>query len=288
MSGWAVVNGRLLPLAEAAVSVLDLGFLRGLGAFETLRTYEGHPHALGEHLCRLWQAAAWFGIGPCFSEADARRWIAALHARGDGGDLRLNIVVTPGPHGEGVFGTAGPPTWALIARPLHAPPESAYREGVAVITRPGGRLLPELKTTCYLGGYRPLSEARAAGAHEALYVDASGAVTEGVTSNVLIRRGQEVITPAEGCLCGITRAGLRPIVESHGLVWREGRLAREDLYGADEVWLASAVRELLPVVRVDGRPIADGRVGPWAGPLRAAYRAHCIASARAEAARAAI
>ena len=67
------VNGRIVPAAEATVSVLDLGFLRGVGAFETLRTYGGHPHQLGEHLHRLWESAAAFDLTPCFSDADATR-----------------------------------------------------------------------------------------------------------------------------------------------------------------------------------------------------------------------
>lgn len=280
------VNGRVVPAAEAAVSVLDLGFLRGIGAFETFRTYGGHPHALGEHLRRIWQAAAAFGQEPFFDEAALRRVVGEILARSGHAELRVNLVVTPGSHGDGVFGTVGAPTWVAIARDVHAPPASAYADGVAAITFPATRYLPTLKTTSYLSGRRGLELAAAAGAHEALYVDPAGYVTEGVTSNILLRRGRLVMTPSADCLPGITKAGLRPLAEAAGLGWHECRLTRDDLYTADEVWISSAVRELLPVVRIDGHAIGDGRPGSWAGRLRAAYRERCIAEALRDAERA--
>jgi branched-chain amino acid aminotransferase len=277
------VNGRVVPAGEATVSVLDLGFLRGVGAFETFRTYEGHPHALGEHLRRIWESAASFGQAPFFTEAEVRRCVREIHAGSGHAELRVNMVVTPGNHGEGVFGTAGAPTWVLIAREVHAPPEAWYAQGVDAITFASSRHLPTLKTTSYLCGRKGLELAAAAGAHEALYVSDAGYVTEGVTSNVLVVQGRRLMTPVDNCLPGITKAGVRPIAERLGLTWYECNLTRDDVYTADEVWITSAVREVLPIVRVDGRAIADGRVGPWARQVRAAYRADAIASSRRDA-----
>lgn len=309
MTDYFAVNGCVLPAEEARISVLDLGFLRGVGAFETFRTYDGHPHALGEHLRRIWESAESFGQKPFFDEAAVRRVVRDIFVRrfgGSGGataaepgdhaprpaqqhqapperELRVNMVVTPGCHGDGVFGTVGDPTWVVIARDVHAPPESAYEQGVTAVTFHAARHLPTLKTTSYLSGRKGLELARQAGAHEAFYVDEAGYVTEGVTSNVLIRVGQRVMTPTADCLPGITKAGIRPIAERLGLTWYECRITRDDVWNADEVWISSAVRELLPIVRVDGRPIADGAVGPWARRLRAAYRERCIADARRDA-----
>lgn len=276
------VNGRVVPAAEASISILDLGFLRGVGAFETFRTYGGHPHALGEHLRRLWECAATFDLSPCFSEAEARRAVAEILTRSHHAELRVNIVVSPGEHTAGVFG-ASKPTWVLIARDLHAPPGAWYADGVGVTTFDGIRPHPTLKTTNYLSGKRGLAAAEAQGAHEALYVDGQGHVTEGVTSNVVILRGTRVTTPHADCLSGITRAGLRTVAEAAGLQWEEAALTRADLAAADEVWITSAVREVLPVVTVDGRAVADGRVGPWAKRLRTAYHQACIDQSRAEA-----
>ena len=277
------VNGRIVPAGQAAVSVLDLGFLRGVGAFETFRTYDGHPHGLAEHLRRIWESAESFGQQPFFDEAAVRRVVREIRQRSGHAELRVNMVVTPGSHGDGVFGTVGEPTWVVIARDVHAPPESSYEHGVTAVTFQASRHLPTLKTTSYLSGRKGLELAARSGAHEAFYVDDKGYVTEGVTSNVLIRVGNRVMTPVADCLPGITKAGVKPIAESLGLTWYECRITRDDVYTADEVWITSAVREVLPIVRVDGKTIADGTVGDWGRRLRAAYRDHCIASARADA-----
>jgi branched-chain amino acid aminotransferase len=283
MSDWFAVNGRIVPADQAAISALDLGFLRGVGAFETFRTYDGHPHALGEHLRRIWESADSFGQKPFFDEATVRRVVTEIRTRSGHAELRVNMVVTPGSHGEGVFGTTGDPTWVVIARDVHAPPESSYEQGVAAVTFQSSRHLPTLKTTSYLSGRKGLELATKAGAHEAFYVDDSGYVTEGVTSNVLIRVGNRVMTPVADCLPGITKAGVKPIAERLGLTWYECRITRDDVYTADEVWITSAVREVLPIVRVDGKLIGDGRVGEWGRKLRQAYRAQCIADARRDA-----
>ena len=276
------INGRVVPAAEATISVLDLGYLRGVGAFETLRTYGGHPHAVGEHLARLWESAALCGIAPCFTAADTRRVIAEILARSGHAELRVNIVVSPGEHTSGVFG-GSTPTWVMIARDVHAPPEAWYREGVTAVTFRADRPLAAHKTTSYLSGRQGITAAEAVGAHEAFYLDAHDSVTEGVTSNVLALHGNVVTTPVNGCLSGITKAGLRPLAERAGLIWREAPVSRKQLLAADEVWITSAVREVLPIVAVDGQPIATGRVGPWAMRLRPLYREACVAQAAAEA-----
>ncbi len=277
------VNGRVVPAAEATISVLDLGFLRGVGAFETLRTYGGgHPHCLGEHLRRIWESAASFGLQPFLTEADLRRVISEIRTRSGHDELRVNLIVTPGENTAGVFG-AETPSWVVIARDLHAPPESAYRDGLTAVTFCASRHLPTLKTTNYLAGKAGIIAADKAGAHEAFYVSAEGYVTEGVTSNVLVVQGRRLMTPVVDCLPGITKAGVRPLAVAQGLEWYECRLTRDDLYTADEVWITSAVRELLPIVAVDGHPIGTGRPGPWATKLRLLYHQACIAQARRDA-----
>jgi branched-subunit amino acid aminotransferase/4-amino-4-deoxychorismate lyase len=92
------------------------------------------------------------------------------------------------------------------------------------------------------------------------------------------------MTPVADCLAGITKAGIRPLATAQGLEWYECNLTRDDLYTADEVWITSAVREIMPVVRVDGRLIHNGVVGRWAKTMRVVYRALCISEATRDAA----
>jgi branched-chain amino acid aminotransferase len=283
MTDFFSVDGRVVPAGEAMISVLDLGFLRGVGAFETFRTYGGGcPHALGEHLRRVWESGEAIGLKPFFNEADVRRLVAEMRQRSGHDEMRVNLIVTPGVHTSGVFG-AERPNWVMIARDLHAPSEDMYAKGVGAVTFDATRHLPTLKTTNYLSGKTGMMLAERAGAHEALYVDPEGYVTEGVTSNLLIVKGRRVMTPVIDCLPGITKAGIRPIAVEQGLEWYECRLTRDDVYLADEVWITSAVRELLPVVAVDGRPIHDGVPGPWARRLRPLYHERCVREARRDA-----
>jgi branched-chain amino acid aminotransferase len=277
------INGRVMPAHEAKVSVLDLGFLRGVGGFETLRTYAGGlPHGLDEHCRRIWESAAAFGLKPFFKPSDARRVIAEIHKLSGHDELRVSFIVTPGENTSGVFG-AEVPTWVVIARDVHAPSDEAYANGVTAITFDATRHLPTLKTTNYLVGKTGLLLADKANAHEAFYVDDDGYVTEGVTSNVLIVKGKRVMTPVANCLPGITKAGIKPIALATGLQWYECKLTRDDIYTADEVWITSAVRELLPVIQVDNHLIHDGKPGPWAKTIREHYHQRCVEQARKDA-----
>lgn len=284
MSGeLAIVNGKIMPLAEATISVLDLGFMRGVGAFETLRTYRGHPHALPQHLARLERAVTALGIPPILVESEFRPLLADAVTATGFADVRLNLIVTPGRHTGGVFGAEQPTTVTLL-RELVEPPAAWYRDGVSAVTFRGSRVCPEFKTTTYITGREGLLAAERAGAHEAFYVEADGQISEGVTSNVLLLKDGAVLTPEADNLPGITRAGLEPIARELGLEWRSERFTTEDLYAADELWLCSAIRELVPVVAVNGQPIGDGAPGPWAAQLRAAYRARAEADAARDAA----
>jgi len=279
----AILDGEQVPLEEATVSVLDLGFLRGVGAFETLRTYRGNPHALGEHVARLARAGEALGIPPALGESSFRPVLAKGIAATGFDEVRINLIVTPGRHTEGVFGAENPTSVAIL-RELHEPPAEWYDRGVACVTFRGARVCPQFKTTAYITGREGLLLAEKRKAHEAIYVDAMGQVSEGVTSNVLILKGGVVTTPDADNLPGITRAGIEPIATAAGLAWRCARVTEQDLYEADEVWLTSAVRELVPVVQVNGRPIGDGRPGPWAERLRERYRERCETAAARHAA----
>ena len=282
MSDLAIINGELMPLSEARISVLDLGFLRGVGAFETFRTYGGHPHALGEHVNRLWRAAASLGIEPCFEEAELRRLCHQAFTEMGVEDLRVNLVVTPGLHTHGVFGAANP-TWVALLRELVPPPAEWYEHGVSAVTFRGERIHPEIKTTSYITGRRGLIKAAEQQAHEAFYLDHNDCVTEGVTSNIMIREGERVIVPAAECLPGITIAGLEPIAKALGLSWSREAIPTSRLYAADEVWISSAIRELVPVVAIDGHQVADGKPGTHARTLRERYHAKCSADAERDA-----
>ena len=165
---------------------------------------------------------------------------------------RVNIIVTPGSHVSGVFGSSDTPTVVMIARALGPSVAPRDRSPIAVATFTGQRILPQFKTTAYITGLAGLTDAEAAGAHEAFYAEPDGRITEGVTSNIVARHGLTVTSPTQDTLPGITRSVLQSVATEAGLMWSENDLTRSSLLNADEVWICSSIRELVPVSMIDG------------------------------------
>ena len=273
------IDGTLTRPEEATVSVYDRGFLYGDSVFETVRTYAGEPFALDEHMARLSRSAERVGItmpiAPALFAMEVRKAVRA--AKNPESYARAMLTRGAGPLGLDPS-AALTPLRVILVEPLSPPPPSAYRDGVAVVTVRTERAADAAhgaKVGNYLGSLLALQKARAAGAHEALILDASGHVLEGTTSNVFLVRGGDLITPPDeaGILPGITRAHLLDIAraERHGV--RFASITPADLATADEVFLTSSIREILPVVRVDDRIIAGGAPGPVTRALHAAFRA---------------
>jgi branched-chain amino acid aminotransferase len=276
----ALINGRLCPLDEAAIKVMDLGFLRGLAVFSTLQTYsKGCPYALPQHLDRLWVGGAELGIAPFIEEDDLRTNLARGYAAAGFEEVSFSVILTPGELTGGYFDSASP-TLVVIVRPLPARPPSQRLAGVGIHTFEAARMLPGVKTTNYIFGRIGLHEAEQLGAHEAIYRNEKGYISEGVTSNIMLLDGECVRSPGSGCLEGITRATVHRVAERLGLSWEPGPVHRDQLIRADEVWLSSSIRELLPVVQVDGIPVGDGRPGEWYPRLYAALREEFEVTAR--------
>lgn len=263
------IDGAPVAAAEARVSVFDRGFLYGDSVFETLRTYDGRPFAVDEHLERLARSARLVHIELPVPLATLRDEIhTALRDTASESYVRLTLT-----RGTGALGldprTASRPLRVLIVAPLHAPPPEAYERGVAVITYATQRVgdatpAAGAKIGNYLVAVLAMQEARTHGAVEALIVDGSGHVVEGATSNVFAVRGDVLCTPSEGegILPGITRRHVLEVAARLGVEVRLGALTKEELLLADEMFISSSLRELLPVVRVDGAPVGAGVPGP--------------------------
>ncbi len=285
MSRVASIDGVILAPDDAKVSVYDRGFLYGDSVFETVRTYGGEPFALREHLERLARSAERVAIPLPVSletlDADVRAAIRA--AKNPESYARLMLSRGAGPLGLDPS-LAVRPLRVILVEPLVLPAAESYRDGVAVVTVRTARAADAAhgaKVGNYLASLLALREAKAAGAHEALVLDARGNVLEGTTSNVFLvtRPGgpgtdPELWTPPDeaGILPGITRAHLLEVARAEGLTVRLVPIRPEDLAQADEVFLSSSLREVLPVVRVDGAPVGSGAPGEVTRRLHAAFR----------------
>jgi branched-chain amino acid aminotransferase len=287
------LDGKLVAPSEARVSVFDRGFLYGDSVYEVVRTYGGRPFELGAHLARLRHSADRIGLEPKWDAARTVAEIArALDASRGGdapdpeaapwnvGERYVRVVMT---RGAGEIGLdpalAVDPVALVIAQPLHGPPARAYAEGVAAafvgVRRASPAAIdPTAKTGAHLPNVLAVREARERGAHEALLLDDRGEVTEGSSSNVFAVRGGRVTTPplAAGILEGVTRGVVLRLARDLGVPAEEAPLRPEALEGADEVFITSTVREILPVTRLGARAVGAGRPGPVTRRLHDAFR----------------
>jgi branched-chain amino acid aminotransferase len=287
------LDGLLVAPERALVSVFDRGFLYGDSVYEVIRTYGGLPFEEEAHLARLRHSADRIGLVPKWDRARTAHEIArALEASRGGdrpdpaaaswnpGERYVRVVMT---RGAGEIGLdpalAVDPVALVIAQPLVGPPASAYRDGVAAAIVGVRRAEPEAidpsaKTGAHLSNVLALREARAAGAHEAFLLDARGYVTEGSSSNVFAVARGTVRTPplAAGILEGVTRGVVLRLAAAARLPVQEVPLRPEDLEGADEVFITSTIREIVPVTRLGSRPVGAGRPGPATRALHRLFR----------------
>jgi branched-chain amino acid aminotransferase len=275
-----MIDGELLAPEHAKVSVFDRGFLYGDSVFETIRTYGGRPFALEEHLERLERSARLVAIDmPVPRETLRRELLDAVAAAGNP-ESYVRLTVTRGSGELGLDpGLASGPLRVVIVAPLEPPSAQAYEDGIAAVTYRTQRATDDTnamgaKVGNYLVSVLAMREARAAHAAEALIVDGNGNVVEGATSNVFVVKDGRVLTPPDtaGILPGITRAKLLAVCADESVQVELRSLSLEEVRKADELFVSSSIRELLPVVRVDGSAIAGGRPGPVTRHLLTSFR----------------
>jgi 4-amino-4-deoxychorismate lyase len=265
----AVAGRGLVDPNEPAVHADDEAVLRGRAAFETLRVYGGVPFKLESHLVRLAGSCERIGIEP--PDADEARELASLAlARADEPDAVLRFYRTSGRE------QAGSPGLLALVNSLPDDLEEVRARGIHLASLLGVSaevpwLLGGVKSTSYAVNMAAVLEARARGADDAVFITEDDLVLEGPVTNVWWRRGSELFTPSLdlGILAGVTRETLLELAPAYGFAVREGRFPLAELRRGEEAFTSSSVRELLPVVELDGEPIARG---PAADTLQAALR----------------
>jgi len=264
------VNGRITSPEEAAISPLDRGFLYGDSVYETIRTYHSRPFRLAAHVDRLRRSAEALGIPHARAAVEPGAAALATLARAPGQESAVRIVLTRGVGGVGYDPAAlGPPTVVVHVRPYPEIPAAWRREGVDVavvqVTRNAVTAVdPAIKSSNLLNNYLAWEAGRRLGVFEPILLSPDGRVAEGATSNLFIVRGGRLATPepATGILRGITREVVLELAREASLPVDETALLPGELRGADEIFLTSTLKGILPVRRCDGWPVHDGRPGP--------------------------
>jgi branched-chain amino acid aminotransferase len=281
MATTVMIDGRLVPPEQAVVSVFDRGFLYGDSVFESLRTYGGVPFALDEHLARLERSAARVLIALPVSVASLREEISLALASHGSAESYLRVTLTRGT-GRALGldpELASDPLRVVLVSTLSPPPAELYDHGMAAITfraeRPSDApAVADAKIGNYLLAVLAMQAARVQGAGEALLEDANGHILEGSTSNLFAVFAGTLLTPPEtaAILPGITRAHTLRIAAELGIPVELRTPRKSELGKADEVFISSSIRELVPVVSIDGQRVGPGLPGPITRELLRRFR----------------
>jgi branched-chain amino acid aminotransferase len=285
MAATVNVNGRVFDQEHAVISVFDHGFLYGEGVYETLRTYHGQSFLFDRHMRRLRKSAGMLALDVPLSDADIdARFLETMRVAGLGGgsgrEAYIRILLTRG-IGELTYDPKATPTPSIvvIVKPHVEPPAEVFERGVTVSLVPimrnhPGSVNPMIKSNNLLNNALAMQEAFRRGGFEGVMRNYRGELAECTQSNLFLVKNGEALTPPidAGLLPGITREFLFEVGRDAGITVREAVLRDEDLFGADESFLTSTTREVVPIVQVDDRTIGTGRPGPVTRALLDGFR----------------
>lgn len=276
------VNGRISGERDAAISVFDHGFLYGEGVYETLRTYNGRPFLYDRHVRRLRRSAEMIVLDVPFSDDELATRIRDTTAAANMGraEAYIRVLLTRG-IGELTYDPKATPTPSvvIIVKPNVDPPAAAFEKGVKVCLSPilrnhPGSVNPMIKSNNLLNNALAMQEALRRGGTEAIMRNYRGELTECTQSNFfIVKNGAALTAPIDaGLLPGITREFVFEIGKDAGVSVRDQVLHDEDLFAADECFLTSTTKEIVPIVQVDDRNIGPGVPGPVTKRLLGAFR----------------
>jgi len=262
------LNGKLVEKADAKVSVFDHGFLYGDGAFEGIRTYNSRVFRLKEHIDRLYETMHTLMINSGLTKKQMIDAVVSTLRANKIKDGYIRLIVS---RGEGDLGLDprkcyGKPNVIIIADNITLYPAELYQKGMEIITvatskNNSNALNPQLKSLNYLNNILAKIEASLAGYNEAIMLQDNGYIGECTGDNVFIVKDGVLSTPHLGRLKGITSGAILELAAKMKIKVFEGYITRHEVYNADESFLTGTAAELIPIVKVDGRTIGEGRPG---------------------------
>ncbi len=264
------VNGAFLASGEPAVRPDDAGLLFGRGVYDTFRVRGGRVFRLEAHVARITGGAEVLGI--VMPALDAVAVVRELCERAGLTDARVRMTLTAGPAG-------GRPTLVIQARAATDYPAEMYESGMSALISPVRRNetspLARVKSLNCLDNIMSREWAQARGADTALLLNTRGALAEASTANAFVVRDGGLVTPpvSDGALPGVTRSAVLELAREAEIEAEEQSLAPEELFSAEEAFLTGAVMGVIPLARVDGRPIGDGKPGAVTRRVQGLYEA---------------
>jgi len=284
MSQTVYLNGEYMPLAEARVPVLDRGFIFGDGVYEVIPVYGRVALRLREHLERMQRSLDAIRLANPLAIDAWTKLVGAIIARNPWDDQAVYIQVTRGvaPRDQ-AFPAGAQPTVFVMANPMSKPTAEQREKGVGVITAEDFRWKRcDIKSVSLLANCLLRQMAADAGCVEAVLLR-DGLVTEASTSNVFAVKHGVIVTPPKDhrILPGITLDLVLDLAREAGLPLEVRPLPEAELRAADEIWVSSSTKEVLPVTALDGAPVGNGRPGPMYARMYQLYQDYKARIARA-------
>ena len=258
--GFVYLNGKIIPAETAAISPYDVGLLRGYAVFDLLQTIGGVPFQFTEHITRLRASAKMLGLEVPATDDEIAEVTVELLRLNCHTEATVRYVLTGGESPDGMHFDPATPTFLIITHELFEVPESSYKVGTKLLMREHRREVPEAKTTNYLTWLRNHHLLDAAGAIDLLY-HADGLVSEAATASFYVVRNGRIHAPDRGVLKG-TIGGLVLELASSEYEIALGDITVKEALSAEEAFITSSVRGVVPIVAIDDSMIGDGCVGP--------------------------
>lgn len=277
-----LINGKLVSRDKAKISIFDRSFLYGDAVFETMRGYAGMVFELDAHLARLLKSLKVLKIRHGYTKDHLKEAVYKTLNANKLKSAYVRLVIT---RGEGRFGIGYKDTFApnliIFAKDFEGYPGWMFQKGVSariIGVQNEYSILSNIKSSNYLNFILARFDAQGMGSNEAILTNTKGNITEGATSNIFIVRSRSIITPSinSGVLPGITRSVIIGIARKLRLPVREKAVSRRELLGADEVFLANSLAEVLPVTKINGKRVGEGTVGPVTKLLHISYQKQVI------------
>jgi branched-chain amino acid aminotransferase len=257
---YCFLNGQIVPLIEAKVSVLDIGLLRGYGIYDGIAAFSGQPFRFADHWERFVKGAHFLNLNIPITEDKCEKIIKELLEKNslskNGSRANVRIMLTGGPAVSGIEYSFETPTF-YITTEEHTPLSADYyMNGAKLVTYPFQRQYPEIKTTNYITAVNLQNFKKEESAAEILFVN-EGEVLECATSNIFIVKNGTLCTPAEDVLGGVTAKVICELLPVEKKV-----ISEEELKIADEVFITSSFKDIVPIVKIDDFVVGNGEVGP--------------------------
>ncbi|NLC62475.1 MAG: branched-chain-amino-acid transaminase [Thermoanaerobacterales bacterium] len=280
MSIQVYINGKFYPKEEAKISVFDHGYLYGDGVFEGIRAYEGKVFRLKQHIDRLYDGAKGIMLYVPMEKEKMAEVVLETLRRNNQKDAYIRLIVS---RGEGDLGLdpskCKNATIVCNTDSIVLYPNKMYEEGLEIITaatrrNPAEGVNPQMKSLNYLNNIMAKIEANLAGVPEALVLNTEDYVAECTGDNIFIVKNGAIFTPPPyaGILVGITRGAIIELAQKFGIKIEEKVFTRYEVFTADECFLSGTAAEAIPVVKVDGRIIGDGKPGPITKKILEAFK----------------